>query len=232
MEPLVIASRTPWKQSFAGLAFLQFVLALGLFVPAGTLRYWHAWVYLSVFLAAVLVITVYFLRHDPDLIRRRLAVGPVAERRRAQQVVQALANICFIALFVVSGLDRRFGWSSVPAPVSLVADAFVAVGFAIVFLVFRENSHTSALIEVSAGQRLVSTGPYRHVRHPMYAGALLLLAATPLALGSLAALPFFFALVGVLVARIIDEEEFLSAELLGYRAYCREVRYRLVPRVW
>ncbi|BDG04983.1 methyltransferase family protein [Anaeromyxobacter oryzae] len=221
-----------WMKSVAGIAWLQLVLAAALFGSAGTLRYWQAWLYWSVFLGAVLVITIHFLRHDPDLIRRRLAVGPVAERRRVQQVVQALATLCFLALFVASGLDRRFRWSSVPSPVSLAADALVVLGFAIVFLVFRENSHTSALVEVSAGQRVVSTGPYRHVRHPMYAGALLLLAATPPALGSLVALPFVVALAGVIVARLVDEERLLASELPGYRAYCGEVRYRLVPRVW
>jgi protein-S-isoprenylcysteine O-methyltransferase Ste14 len=220
------------RRSFAGLAWLQLVLAAALFVPARTLRYWQGWVYWCVFLGATLFITVHFLRADPDLIQRRLAVGPVAEKRRRQKVIQGLASLCFLALFVASGLDRHYGWSSVPAPLSLVADALVAVGFAIVFLVFRENSHTSAVIEVSAGQRVISSGPYRRVRHPMYAGALLLLAATPPALGSLVALPLVVALAGVLVARIVDEERLLLAELPGYREYCREVRYRLVPHVW
>jgi protein-S-isoprenylcysteine O-methyltransferase Ste14 len=221
-----------WTRSFAGLAFLQLVLAAAMFVPAGTLRYWQGWVYWCVFLGATLFITFHFLRADPDLIQRRLAVGPVAEKRPSQKVIQGLASLCFVALFVASGLDRRHGWSSVPAPVSLAANGLVAAGFAIVFLVFRENTHTSAVIEVSAGQRVISTGPYRWVRHPMYAGALLLLAATPPALGSLVALPLVVALAGVIVARILDEERLLSAELAGYREYCREVRYRLVPHVW
>jgi protein-S-isoprenylcysteine O-methyltransferase Ste14 len=221
-----------WRKSFAGVAFLQLVLAVALFAPTWTLRYWQAWAYWSVFLAAVVFITIHFLKHDPDLIRRRLVAGPRAERRPTQVIVQTLASLFFIALFVVSALDRRFRWSSVPAPVSVAADALVLVGFAVVFLVFRENSHTSAIIEVSPGQRVVTTGPYRRVRHPMYAGALLLLAATPLALGSLAALPLVVALAGVLVSRIVDEERLLSVELPGYRAYCREVPFRLIPHVW
>ncbi|HVI96430.1 MAG TPA: isoprenylcysteine carboxylmethyltransferase family protein [Anaeromyxobacter sp.] len=220
------------RKSFAGLASLLLVLAAATFLPAGTLRFWQAWVYGSVFLGCTLLITLHFLRSDPALIQRRLAAGPAAERRPVQRIVQALASLCFLALFVVAGLDHRLGWSSVPAPVSLAADALVAVGFAIVFLVFRENSHASAVIEVSAGQRVVSTGPYRRVRHPMYAGALLLLAATPPALGTLVALPLVAALAAVLVARIVDEERLLSAELPGYRDYCREVRHRLVPHVW
>jgi len=219
-------------KSFAGVAFLHLVLAASLFVAASTLRYWQAWLYLGVFLGAVLVITVHFLRNDPDLIRRRLQAGPAAEQRGLQKLVQALASLCFVALFVTAGLDRRFRWSSVPAAVSLAADALVVVGFAVVFLVFRENSHTSAVVEVSPGQRVVSTGPYRHVRHPMYSGALLLLAATPPALGSLVALPLVLALAAVLVARILDEERLLSAELPGYREYRHAVRWRLLPHVW
>ncbi|HEX9050605.1 MAG TPA: isoprenylcysteine carboxylmethyltransferase family protein [Anaeromyxobacter sp.] len=221
-----------WKKSVAGIAWLMSVMALALFVPAWTLRYWQAWAYWVVFLGAVLLVTAHFLRHDPDLIQRRLSAGPSAERRGTQKVVQALASVLFVALFVVSGLDRHFGWSSVPAVVAVVADALVAVGFTIVFLVFRENGHASATVEVSADQRVISTGPYFHVRHPMYAGALLLLAATPLALGSLVALPLVLPFVAVLIARLLDEERLLSDELAGYRDYCRQVRFRLIPHVW
>ncbi len=219
-------------RSFAGLAFLHVVLAIALFVPAGTLRWWQAWAYLGVFLGATLAITVHFLRRDPELIGRRLAAGPGAERRPLQKVVQSVASALFVGVFALSGLDRRYGWSAIPGAASLAADLLVAAGFAIVFLVFRENSHTSATVEVSAGQRVVTTGPYRHVRHPMYAGALLLLVATPPALGSLAALPLVAALAGVLVVRIADEERLLSAALPGYGAYRRQVRFRLVPHVW
>jgi protein-S-isoprenylcysteine O-methyltransferase Ste14 len=218
--------------SFAGLAFLGLVLAAALFLPAGTLRWWRAWAWLGVFLAPALAITIHLLRRDPALLRRRLAAGPVAEARPVQRLLQALASGCFVAVFVLAGLDRRLEWSSVPAAASLAADAVVAAGLGVVFLVFRENSHASAVVEVSAGQRVVSTGPYRHVRHPMYSGALLLLLATPPALGSLAALPAVLALAGVIVARLLDEERLLARELPGYEAYRRAVRYRLVPGIW
>ena len=220
------------RASLAGLAFLVLVLAGALFLPAGTVRYWRAWVWLAVFVGAVLAITLHLLRRDRDLLRRRLVAGPVAEARPLQRALQALASGAFVAVFVLAGLDRRLGWSSVPAAVSLVADAVVAAGLAVVFLVFRENSHASAVVEVSAGQRVVSTGPYRHVRHPMYSGALLLLFATPFALGSLTALLPVLALAGVIVARLRDEEQLLARELPGYEAYRREVRYRLVPGLW
>ena len=221
-----------WKKSLAGIAWLMSAMAVAIFLPAGTVVYWQGCVYWFVFLGAAVLITAYFLRHDPDLIRRRLAAGPSAEQRGTQKIVQTFASVLFLALFVVSGLDRRFGWSSVPAVAVVLADALVAVGFAIVFLVFRENSHASATIEVSAGQRVISTGPYRHVRHPMYAGALLLLAGTPLALGSLAALLLVIPFAVVLIARLLDEERMLSVELAGYREYCRQVRFRLIPYVW
>jgi protein-S-isoprenylcysteine O-methyltransferase Ste14 len=238
LDPVTVdASSSPptaalWARSFLGLVFLQLLLAVMLFAPAGTLRWWEAWVYWSVFLVAVAGITVHFLLHDPALISRRLAVGPVAERRRAQKVIQAIAQVGFALPFVVSAIDHRFHGSVVPAPLALAADALVALGFLVVFLVFRENSHASATIEVHAGQRVVTTGPYRYVRHPMYAGALLLMVATPIALGSVVALPSVLPLVAVIVARLVDEERLLARELPGYEAYCREVRFRLVPGGW
>ena len=221
-----------WMKSFAGAAFLMLVIMAALFGSALTLRYWQAWAYCAVFLGAVVLVTVYFLRRDPGLIRRRLSAGPISERRRGQKIAQALASVLFVGIYVVSGLDRRFGWSRVPVEATLFGDALVASGFAIVFFVFRENSHASATIEVSAGQRVISTGPYRHVRHPMYAGALLLLAATPVALGSLLALLLVLPFLCVLLFRLRDEERMLSKELPGYSEYCREVRFRLIPRVF
>ncbi len=224
--------RALWVRSLAGLAFLLVLLGVMLFAPAGTLRWWEGWAYLAVFGASVAAITVHFLLRDPALIGRRLAVGPVAERRPAQKVIQGIAQLAFALPFVGAALDHRLHGSRLPAAVALCADAAEALGFAVVFLVFRSNSHASATIEVAAGQRVVSTGPYRHVRHPMYAGALLLMAATPLALGSLVAFPLVLPLVAVIVLRLLDEEAALAKELPGYDAYRREVRFRLVPGVW
>ncbi len=219
-------------RAFLGLAFLLVVLALALFFPAGTIGYWQAWVYLGVFGGCALLITIYLIRHDPHLLERRVQAGPVAETRKSQQVIQSLASLFFIAMFIVPGLDQRFHWSSVPAAVSLVADAVVALGFYIVFLTFRENSFTSATIEVAEAQRVISSGPYGVVRHPMYAGAFLLLLATPLALGSWVSLPLPFPLMAVIVARLLDEERYLAANLNGYAAYRERVRWRLAPGVW
>ena len=178
------------------------------------------------------MITIYLALYDRELLAGRVQLGPVAERRPAQRVIQSLASLFFIAVYVVSGLDHRFSWSHVSAAVSVVCELMVAVGFLIVFFTFRENRYTRSTIEVSAGQTLVSTGPYRWVRHPMYAGALLLLLFTSPALGSLVTVPLVLPLAAVIVARIGDEERLLSDTLEGYEEYRETVRSRLIPFVW
>jgi protein-S-isoprenylcysteine O-methyltransferase Ste14 len=219
-------------KTFLGFAFLMLVLALALFLPAGSLSFWQAWVYLADFAGCTILITAYLMRHDQELLARRVRGGPTAETQKSQQIIQSLASLFFIALFIVPGLDFRFHWSVVPPVISWVADAFVALGFYIVFLVFRENSYTSATIEVSGEQEVISSGPYAVVRHPMYAGAFLLLLATPLALGSWVSIPLPIPVILVIIVRLLDEEKFLSANLSGYEAYRQKVRYRLLPYVW
>jgi protein-S-isoprenylcysteine O-methyltransferase Ste14 len=219
-------------KSMLGLAFLLVVLALALFVSAGSLSFWQAWVYLGVFAVCTLLITRYLIKHDQKLLASRVKAGPVAETQKSQQLIQSLASLLFIGLLIVPGLDYRLDWSNVLPVVSLICDGFVALGFYVVFLVFRENSYTSAVIEVSQEQKVIDTGPYRMVRHPMYSGASLLLIFTPLALGSWVALPLPVALILVVVVRLLEEEKFLSANLSGYEAYRQTVRYRLVPFIW
>lgn len=219
-------------QAALGFSFLMLVMALALFIPAGSLRYWQGWVYLAVFAGCTLLITAWLFRNDPGLLSRRVQAGPVAETQRSQQILQSLASLCFILLFIVPGLDYRLGWSQVPPALSLVAAACVALGFYFVFLVFRENSYTSATIQVAEDQRLITSGPYARVRHPMYAGAGLLVLATPLALDSWVALPLPFLLMAVIVLRLLDEEKYLAAHLPGYREYQQQVPYRLLPGVW
>ena len=219
-------------KTIAGFAFLMLVLALALFIPAGSLSYWQAWVYLADWAVCVILITLYLVKNDRELLAGRVQAGPVAETQKNQKIIQSLASLCFIGLFIVPGLDYRFGWSNVPPILSLIADGFVALGFTIVFLTFKENSYTRATIEVSEEQKVITSGPYRMVRHPMYAGALLLLIVTPLALGSWVAMPFSLPLILVIVIRLIDEEKFLAKNLTGYPEYCQKVRYHLVPYAW
>lgn len=219
-------------RAFLGFAFLMLVLALALFVPAGSLAFWQAWLYLAVFAGCTIAITIYLARHDRALLAGRVQAGPVAETQRIQQIIQGVASVLFILVYVVAGLDYRFHWSSLPPLLSIAADGVVMLGFWFVFLVFRENSFTRGTIDVSAGQTVVSSGPYGVVRHPMYAGAAVLLLATPLALGSLVALPLPIPLIAVVAIRARAEEKFLTANLDGYAEYCQKVRYRLIPFVW
>jgi protein-S-isoprenylcysteine O-methyltransferase Ste14 len=215
-----------------GLANLAVVLALLLFAPAGTIRWVQGWVLLGLFCGSSLAITVYLALEDPALLQRRTQAGPFAEKEQSQKIIQGLAGVSFLSTVVVPALDHRFGWSHAPLPVVIAGDALVLVGFFVVFRVFRENTFTSSVIEVAPEQRVIDSGPYAVVRHPMYAGALVLVAGIPMALGSpvgLATLPPF---VAVIVWRLLDEERFLLDQLAGYPGYRQRVRWRLIPRVW
>ncbi len=219
-------------KTILGFLALVLALALALFLPAGSLRFWQAWVYLAVFSVCVILITLYLARYDPHLLASRVQAGPAAETQKSQQIIQSFASLFFIGLFIVPGLDFRFHWSSVPTALSLMADGAVALSLFIVFLVFRENTYTSATVELAEEQKVISSGPYRLVRHPMYAGAFLLLIFTPLALGSWVGVPFALPVIVVIVIRLLEEEKFLAANLSGYEEYRRNVRYRLIPFIW
>jgi protein-S-isoprenylcysteine O-methyltransferase Ste14 len=220
------------RQAFLGLVTLVAVVGGLLFTVAGTVRYAEAWVFLVTFFGPSLAITLYLMRRDPGLLERRVKAGPVAEQRPKQRAIQNLASGAFLAILAVPALDHRFGWSHVPLPVVAAGDVLVAVGFLVVFLVFRENSYASATIEVGAEQKVIDSGPYAVVRHPMYAGALVLLAGIPLALGSLWGLLVWPPFVAVIAWRLLDEEALLAKQLPGYAAYRGKTRYRLVPFVW
>jgi protein-S-isoprenylcysteine O-methyltransferase Ste14 len=219
-------------KTFLGFAFLLACLALALFLAAGTIYFWQAWAFLGVFAGCTILITAYLIKYDQRLLAGRVRATPMAETQKSQQVIQSLASIFFIGVFIAAGLDQRFHWSNVPAGVSILSEGLVILGFFIVFLVFRENSFTSGTIEVADEQRVVTSGPYSLVRHPMYAGAILLLIFTPPALGSWAALPFVLPLILVVAARLTEEERFLGENLAGYEEYRRKVQYRLIPFVW
>src|SRR5262249_25003054 len=151
---------------------------------AGTLHYWQAWLYLGVFIGASVLHTLYLMKHDLALLQRRLKGGPTAEKERAQQIILLCTSIGVIALLVVPALGHLFVWSFAPIFVVIVGNVLIAAGYYIIFLVFKENTFTSATIEIAEDQKVISTGPYAVVRHPMYAGGLLYLLGMPLALGS------------------------------------------------
>lgn len=216
----------------ASLGGVLAVLGALIFGAAGTFDYPRAWIFLSIYAAASILLTVDLARTAPDLLRRRLEGGPLAEREPAQKIAMSLASAGFLALFVVAGLDRRFGWSHVPAGLVMFGDGLHLAGWLGIAAVFRANRYAAATVVVEAGQTVVSVGPYAVLRHPMYAAALILLAGVPLALGSWWALLAVAALVPALVWRLLDEERVLAEQLPGYRDYMRRQRWRLVPGLW
>jgi protein-S-isoprenylcysteine O-methyltransferase Ste14 len=219
-------------KAFLGLAQLAGTLGLILFAPAWTFDYPLAWIYLALFTLAAALITAYLATHDPALLERRIRAGPRAESAPLQQAIQTVAALTFAGIFLLASLDHRFLWSRVPLAVAAASDFVCVLGFLIVFAVFRENTYTAATIEVAPGQTVVSTGPYAIVRHPMYAGGLILIAGTPLGLGSWWALIFVLPLTLAIVVRLLDEETYLAAHLSQYVRYRREIRFRLFPGIW
>jgi protein-S-isoprenylcysteine O-methyltransferase Ste14 len=220
------------RQTIGGFVLLAVILGIALFGTAGALDFWQAWVYLCVFFGSSALITVYLWKESPELLARRVHAGPTAEKQRSQQLIQILASIAFLGCLVVPGFNHRFGWSNVSIYIVILGDILVALGFLIVFLVFKENAFTAATIEVAADQKVISTGPYAIVRHPMYAGALLMLFGTALALSSWWGLVPFAVMTLTIAARLLDEERFLAKNLPGYADYGQGVRYRLIPYVW
>ena len=219
-------------RAWTGVVALALVMALLLFVPAGTVRYWQAWVYLAIFIGAAAIMTCDLLRRDRALLERRMVAGPTGETRPAQKVIMLFTSIGFVALLVVPALDYRFGWSTVPTGAVVVGGALVAIGFWLISRVYHENTFSAATVQIAENQRVISTGPYAIVRHPMYASALLYLVGTPLALGSYWGLiPSALTTLG-LVWRLFDEEKFLAKNLPGYAEYCAKVRWHLIPGIF
>jgi protein-S-isoprenylcysteine O-methyltransferase Ste14 len=199
------------------------------FLPAGTLSYWEAWVYLAVLFVPMVLALVYFLIFSPALLERRMRMR---EKEAEQQLIVKLASIVILLVYLLPGFDHRFHWSSVPIWLVAIADILVLSGYALMVLVMRENPYAGRTIEVEPDQTVVTTGPYAFVRHPMYLGVLLLYVFSPLALGSYwSMIPALF-LMGLLIARITNEERVLLKELNGYREYTEKVRWYLIPGIW
>lgn len=217
------------KKTFIG--FIQLIIGLGvmLFVPAGTIDYWQAWVYICIFGASVVLIGVYLYKNDPNLLKRR---SNRKEKEKSQQGIQLYIFITYIAVLVLPSLDHRFLLSDVPLLVVIAGDVLVALGYFIIFLVLKENSFASTTIEVTLDQKVIATGPYAIIRHPMYSGAVVMLLGTPLALGSWWGLLVFILITYIIVWRLLEEEKFLAQSLSGYKEYCQKVQYRLLPFIW
>jgi protein-S-isoprenylcysteine O-methyltransferase Ste14 len=210
------------------------IFAALLFIPAGSLRFWQGWVFMAVVFVPVLISSICLYQRDPQLLERRLQTK---EKISEQKLLLRLAKPVFVAAFLLPGLDYRLGWSrasvgAVPLWLTLLSQALVPGGLLFVVWVMKVNSFASRTIQVEPGQKVISTGPYRMIRHPMYLGSLVMWLSAPLALGSYFAWPAFALLIPFYVFRLLNEEKVLRQELPGYSEYCQRTRYHLIPFLW
>jgi protein-S-isoprenylcysteine O-methyltransferase Ste14 len=219
-------------QSVGSTVFSILFFGVLLFWPAGTFDYWQAWVFIAVFVLSTAVPNLYLARVKPELMQRRIHAGPTAETRPAQRIITAAIFLSVVLLGLVSALDHRFSWSTVSTLVVIVGNILVLVGLGIAGLVLVQNDYAAATITVEADQKVVSTGLYGFVRHPMYSGALIMIIGSPLALGSYWGLLVVVPALVALSLRVTDEEKALREELDGYDEYTEKVHYRLLPGVW
>ena len=217
------------KKIIVRLAMLPLVLFLLVIIPAGTFDFWQAYVYFGILLIPMLYILFFFLRNDPGFLERRTRLK---EKEKEQKIILVLFSLVFIAGFVIPGLDKRFGWSNVPAGIVLITDLIIFLGYMLIFAVFRQNSYASRIVEVESGQKVITTGLYSIVRHPMYLGILIMYIPTPVALGSYWGLIPMSGIILGLILRIANEEKVLRQNLNGYNDYCQKTRYRLIPFIW
>jgi protein-S-isoprenylcysteine O-methyltransferase Ste14 len=211
-----------------GVFGLIFFIAL-IFGTAGTWEYWQGWVFLAVFAASTTAFTLYLALYDTPLLERRLKAGPWHEEEQSQKIIVSLIFLAFFAFIILPILDYRYGLSPVPAWVSIAGNVIIVCSFLAIFWVIKVNSWAASNIRVEADQKVIDTGPYAYVRHPMYAAALWLFVGIPLALGSWWGLLAFAPGVPALIWRILDEERLLKRDLPGYAEYTQKVRFRLIP---
>jgi protein-S-isoprenylcysteine O-methyltransferase Ste14 len=219
-------------KAFAGLLALFLIMAMLLFVPAGTFRYRQGWIFLVVYFTWAVAITLYLMKADPKLLQRRMSGGPTAEKEPAQKIIMLLTSLGFIGLIAFPALDHRFAWSHVSRYRVFLGNLLVSLGWLEILFVFRVNTFASSIIELAPDQKVISTGPYAIVRHPMYAAAIVMLSGIPIALDSWWGLLLIVAMMPGLVWRLLDEERFLARNLPGYQDYQKTVRFRLMPGVW
>ena len=211
--------------------FFLGVLLVGvlIFLPAGTLSFFGGWLLMGILFIPMFLAGIVMMFKNPALLKSRLNAK---EKQKGQSLVVKLSGLMFIAGFVVSGLGVRFGWYTLPTPVMIVGAALFLLAYALYAEVLRENTYLSRTIEVQDGQKVVVTGLYGIIRHPMYAATVLLFLSMPLVLGSVYALLIFLVYPFIIAKRIKGEEEFLEKELLGYKEYKQKVKYRLLPFIW
>jgi protein-S-isoprenylcysteine O-methyltransferase Ste14 len=216
-------------KAVGGLLYVFFSISALIFLAAWSFHYWQAWMFLAVFTVSITAIFIDLARNDPNLLARRVKTN---EKEKSQKVIRFLVNLAFTGAIVLSGLDHRFAWSATSMQAVFAGNALVLLGLLIIFFVFRENTFTAQTVEVEVGQKVISSGPYAFVRHPMYVGGLVFMLGIPPALGSWWGLAMVALFAPILAWRILGEERVLAMDLPGYAEYRNKVKYRLVPFVW
>ena len=211
--------------------FLLGIILVGLliFLPAGTFAFFGGWLLMGILFVPMLLAGIVMMIKDPRLLASRL---DAKEKQREQSLVVKLSGLMFIVGFVLAGLGRRFGWYALPRGVSIGAAVAFLLSYVTYAEVLRENTYLSRTVKVEKGQKVVDTGLYGVVRHPMYSATLILFLSMPLVLGSVYSFAVFCAYPFIIAARIRGEEKLLEAELEGYKEYKKKVKYRLVPFIW
>jgi protein-S-isoprenylcysteine O-methyltransferase Ste14 len=217
------------KKIITRFSLVPIVLLLLILIPAGTLIYWQVYLYITILVIHMIFVLFYFLKNDPLFLERRTKAK---EKEKEQIIIQIVFSFIFLSGFVIPGFDKRFGWSDVPIYIVIIADIVILLGYLLIFFVFKQNSYASRIVEVEKNQKVISTGLYGFVRHPMYIGVIVMFVPTPIALGSYWGLIPMTTIPIALVFRIINEEKVLSKDLPGYKDYCQKTRYRLIPYVW
>lgn len=216
---------TVLSRLFAGIVMFTLLF----FLPAGTWRYWQAWMYIGILIIPMFFVLAYFMKHDPALLERRMKMR---EERKEQRRIIQVSGLTFVLAYILPGFDIRYGWSDMPAWVSIAAGVVLFLSYMLVFRTMQVNSFLSRVIEVAQGQKVIDTDVYGIVRHPMYVGMIVLYVISPVVLGSWWAVIPALAIIPVIVFRILDEEKALEKDLPGYVEYKQKVRYRLIPFVW
>jgi len=234
VKPPEIAARHLGAQVALRFLLMSLLVIAILFLPAGTLRWWQGWTLLAVYVGFAMTAFLFFLKTDPQLVKRRL---PAKEQRREQALILRFGGLLLLGIFMLPGFDHRLGWSRrwlgaepiwlVVLSLALMLGAEFGMGW-----VMWTNRYAGRTIRVEEGQKVITTGPYRFVRHPMYAFTVVMFIFSLLALGSYVAVPAFLLFAPIYVLRILDEEKVLRAELPGYTGYCAQTRWRLVPLLW
>jgi len=217
------------KKIIIRFSLFPIILGLLILIPAGTFNYWQVYLYFSILLVPMVFVMIYFLKHDPGFLERRTRGK---EKEKEQKIIQIGFSLIFLSGFIIPGLDKRFGWSEVSSVTVIIADAVIFLGYLLVFSVFKQNSYASRIVEVEKDQKIITTGLYSIVRHPMYIGVIVMYVPTPLALGSYWGLIPMATIPLALMFRILNEEKVLRKDLPGYMEYCQKTRYRLLPYIW